>query len=124
MNLSDARNMTFNDAIPADRDEGDFSVVACINANEGSLRFLTGRFSPENLAGQIVWFPMIGSLLNTISEIYRLQNVRLTSPDWSSPQPYFNNLHELGQIDPAKETRKSDESMIVFTGKATWFDDE
>lgn len=119
MNHEDARNLTFYDAIPADCDEAKICVAFAVNEKTQSLRFLTGRFSPSNLNGQIVWFPLAGGGIHTVSEIYKRQDMKLDRMDWSPGQPYFNNIHELGHYDFETETRTSDEIMTVLKATAS-----
>lgn len=123
MNNIDTRNLTPVDAIPADRDEGDFCVAFVVNHKTSSLRFLTGRFAPENLAGQMVWFPIYGDSIFTVQEVYKRQGMNLIEKDWSPGQPYFNNINELGYFDAETETRTSRETMMAMTATAEWIED-
>lgn len=120
MRNEEARNLTFNDAIPADRDQAEFCVAFAVDPVTSSVRFLTGRFAPENLAGQIVWFPLVADAIHTLVEVYRRQGLFLRQQSWTTGQPYHNNLGKLGY----PETEPSTEIMMAFKATATWLKDE
>lgn len=125
MNHAESRNLTFDDTAPVCVEECSFAVAFVVDKEKHALRFLTGRYAPNRLNGQVVWFPLIGTPISTVDHIYKALNVHLVSMDWSPGQPFKNKEGELSELgyydfdaDFYGEGSKTSQEMVALRALA------
>lgn len=117
MDNKDTRHLNYNDQMI--HDEAQFCIAFVFNKRRNGIRFLTGRFAPNRMGGQEVYFPIVGDTLNTVSAIYRMHGIRFYQKNWSRGEMYFGQpVSELGYHDWEMETRTTEELVIVLKALA------